>query len=323
VLGTYVTAEHVEISVSKEGEVRAQAVFLIRNKTEQFLEFILPEGYDKKDVAVYVNGKQLQRFSLTKDGRISVSLAKAPRGERTFPVQINYMLKGAGALGTAGTAEALSPNLAKAGIPVDTLTMRMYLPKDYTYTGFGGNMRPLWRHRKIWEKIKRVFFPRETFGRTDAEVIQIANNVLSHAKDTDTIKKKWKETFVFVKEGRAGGASVSYMKPVLFYFLDIVFFFAAMAGLYVLHRKNVLARTPLAFAFAVGTLTLATVTSGALESFFSCAFLGTLAISVIWAAQWGIILVVNRPRPQPAAARAAAPQEEKPATEQDEKKGEK
>jgi len=120
-----------------EGKSLTKAVYQMRNNVKQFMYLTLPK--DATLWSVFVAGKPAKPAK-DKNGSILIPLEKSQlSGESLtqFPVEIVYLnkLSGMGFLGW------LNLNLPKVDIPISSLAWAVYLPREYVYFNFGGDVK--------------------------------------------------------------------------------------------------------------------------------------------------------------------------------------
>lgn len=129
----YVTLE------TDEGKSLTKAVYLVRNNVKQFIHLELPQ--DTTLWSAFVAGKPVKP-AVDKSGSILIPLEKSQlAGESLtqFPVEVVY-LSNLSKMGFIGGAKL---NLPKTDIPISALTWSVYLPLDYLYFNFGGDVKAL------------------------------------------------------------------------------------------------------------------------------------------------------------------------------------
>jgi len=122
---------------TEEGKVLTKAVYKVRNNVKQFLRLNLPA---KATVwSVFVSGQPVKPAK-DENGSVLVPLEKSQsQGESLaqFPVEIVY-LDEAPKMGLTGASQLRLP---KADLPTSELVWAVYLPWDYRYFNFGGDVR--------------------------------------------------------------------------------------------------------------------------------------------------------------------------------------
>jgi hypothetical protein len=121
---------------TKDGKRLTKALYNVRNNVKQFLRLKLPN--DAELWSATVSGKPVKPAK-DKAGFILIPLEKSQlAGEdlAQFPVEVVYLQKGA-KMGVTGTIKAQLPEV---DIPTSEAFWSMYLPKEYTYYNFGGDL---------------------------------------------------------------------------------------------------------------------------------------------------------------------------------------
>ncbi len=129
----YVTLE------TDEGKSLTKAIYRIRNNVKQFIHLVLPK--DTVLWSVFVAGKPVKP-AVDKNGSILIPLEKSQlAGESLtqFTVEIVYL----SSLPKMGFTGGLKLAVPQTDIPVSVLTWSVYLPLDYLYFNFGGDVKPL------------------------------------------------------------------------------------------------------------------------------------------------------------------------------------
>jgi len=127
---------------TEEGKVLTKVVYKVRNNVKQFLRLDLPA---KATVwSVFVSGQPVKPAK-DESGSILVPLAKSQSIGQTltqFPVEIVY-LDEAPKMKLTGTSRLRLP---KADLPTSELIWSVFLPWDYRYLSFDGDVRQVKRH---------------------------------------------------------------------------------------------------------------------------------------------------------------------------------
>jgi len=119
-----------------EGKVISRVVYTMRNTGKQFLEVSLPE--DAEIWSLYVDGKR-EIPSKNKEGKFMIPLVRSKMfGEdiASFDVDILYYYKN-NSLPILGSKTLLFP---KADVVISKMLWSCYLPLEYKYIHFGGNV---------------------------------------------------------------------------------------------------------------------------------------------------------------------------------------
>ncbi len=119
-----------------EGKVISRVIYTMRNTGKQFLELSLPE---KAEIwSLYVDGKR-EIPSKNKEGKFMIPLVRSKMaGENiaSFDVEILYYYKN-NSLPIVGSKNMLFP---KADVVISKMLWSCYLPLEYRYVHFGGNV---------------------------------------------------------------------------------------------------------------------------------------------------------------------------------------
>jgi hypothetical protein len=130
------SADHMTL-YTKEGKLLTKATYQVRNNVKQFLRIDLPAN--SKIWSSFVAGKPVKP-AVDKQGHILIPLEKSQlqgRDLTQFPVEIVYLTEGA-ALKSFGS---LKMNLPKVDVPINEFYWSVYLPYDYNYFNFDGDLR--------------------------------------------------------------------------------------------------------------------------------------------------------------------------------------
>lgn len=120
-----------------EGKSLTKAIYQVRNNVKQFVHLILPNN--AKLWSVFVAGKPVKPAK-DKNGSILIPLEKSQlEGESLtqFPVEIVYLDN----LPKMGLMGNFKLNLPQTDIPISSLSWSVYLPLDYAYFNFGGDVK--------------------------------------------------------------------------------------------------------------------------------------------------------------------------------------
>ena len=129
-------AEYLSL-VTDEGKVLTNATFHVRNNVKQFIRLDLPK--DATLWSAFVAGKPVKPAK-DKNGSILIPLEKSQlqgEGLALFPVEVVYLAKGS----KMKTFGQLKLDLPKTDIPISELFWNVYFPANYTYFGFGGDVK--------------------------------------------------------------------------------------------------------------------------------------------------------------------------------------
>jgi len=135
---------------TKDGKVLTRATYQVRNNVKQFLRLVLPE--ESTLWSTFVAGKPVKPAK-DQNGSILVPLEKSRmQGESLtgFPVEVVY-LKENEKMGPLGQ---IKMNLPRVDIPISEIQWSVYLPSEYSYFNFGGDVKlERGRHRPLLEAV--------------------------------------------------------------------------------------------------------------------------------------------------------------------------
>ena len=146
-------AESADITtvLTPEGERIVSARYMIKNKQKQYLNIILPQNANVW--SAFVNNKPV-KVSKTKEGHILLPLEKS-HNDIPFPVEIIYETKQP-KLWLFGGLVMIHPRL---DIPVANISSSLYLPEEFNYTAFRGNLKLVKEiNRRIVRKHLKDYF---------------------------------------------------------------------------------------------------------------------------------------------------------------------
>lgn len=130
-LANYVTLN------TKDGKSLTKVLYHVRNNVKQFLRLEMPKGATLWSASV---SNKPVKPAKDKKGHILIPLEKSQlKGETLtqFPVEVVYLEKGS----NMGSSGCLKIDLPKADIPTSELYWSMYLPTDFLYYKFGGDVK--------------------------------------------------------------------------------------------------------------------------------------------------------------------------------------
>ena len=119
-----------------EGKIINRVIYTMRNTGKQFLELNLPQ--EAEIWSLYVDGKR-EIPSKNKDGKFMIPLVRsrvAGESIESFDVEVLYYYKNK-SLPLVGSKELLFP---KADVVISKMLWSCYLPLEYNYLHFGGNV---------------------------------------------------------------------------------------------------------------------------------------------------------------------------------------
>jgi len=124
-----------------EGKSLTKAVYQVRNNVKQFIHLVLPKNATLW--SAFVAGKPVKPAK-DKKGDILIPLEKSQlQGEilTQFPVEIVYLDQNT----KMRLLGRLKLDLPQTDIPISSLNWSVYLPLDYAYFNFGGDIKPIRR----------------------------------------------------------------------------------------------------------------------------------------------------------------------------------
>ncbi len=297
VLSTIVSHMHVETEVSKELVATTKMICQVQSKTRQFLTFVVPPQSDV--FKLYVNRKEAKRSVGATPQHVMINLSESAPGKTKFYVEIVYKTRlGQNAeMSWCGGLEAIAPTV-EGDVPVSRLSARLYLPEQFKYTGFGGNMRRIkarGEEDSLWFWGKSLLFAPPREAASDHELLREIDDIcaiLAKGGDMITVKLTGEgKQFIFVKQGSGAHVSATYFSENFFYCLDILVLLATVAGLLVFARFAGLPKTALSIFAILLSLILATLASGTSREFLNTAFFGSIITSVFWLVMYVIALI--------------------------------
>jgi hypothetical protein len=164
------SADHVTLH-TKEGKILTKATYQVRNNVKQFLRLDMPKN--SKIWSSFVAGKPVKP-AVDKEGHILLPLEKSQfhGGDLTqFPVEVVYLNEGK-ELKTFGS---IKMNLPKVDVPINEFYWSVYLPFDYNYFNFDGDVRQIARTNVIRDASGGNFITRGVQGRLKSAVDDIGD----------------------------------------------------------------------------------------------------------------------------------------------------
>jgi hypothetical protein len=340
-LPTVVNHMHIESELSKEFVATSKMVCLIQSKTRQFLTFVLPPN--STVFKLYVNRKEAKRSvdpTHPTPEYVLINLSEYAPTETEFPVEIVYQTRVSEKkeMSCYGYFETVLPAVEE-DVPVCRLTARLYLPRQFKYTNFSGNMRRIGapeEERSLWFWGKSLLFPPAREQASDVEILRQIDAIcglFATGADMITVQLTGEgERFTFIKQGSGAKISVTCFARNFFWALDIVILLVTLAGLLLIARIFWLPRIAVSLFAILLFLILATLSRGAAREFLNTAFFGSLIASLVWFVSYVVTvgrerrylresrLTVTQPPEEPAPEKEK-PQETPPGA-QEEKGGE-
>ncbi len=145
--------------LTEDGKLVYQVTFTMQNLWDQFLKVSLPQ--DVSIWSVYVNGKR-EKASKDDDGKVLIPLVRSERGGdgslTPFDIELIYTEK-MGGFNLLGKKKHCFPT---TDILINKAEWSLYLPVDYTYMKFSGNLKP--KIEEIIPVVMPTAMPTETEG---------------------------------------------------------------------------------------------------------------------------------------------------------------
>lgn len=133
-------------ALTEDGHLLGRVTYRVRNNSQQFLSLKPPR--DARPLTVYVAGKAVRAAS-DAEGRWLIPLGKSgrtPKGAAPFEVQVTYLQELAGGL---AAGRALDLSLPAANLGISTIRWTVAIPKEWTLSCEGGNMRAEASYRPV------------------------------------------------------------------------------------------------------------------------------------------------------------------------------
>jgi len=121
-----------------DGKMVTRGVYQVRNNLQQFVTLTLPESTEVW--STFVSGRPVKPTTGEKPRQILVQLERSSTGQdnvRPFPVEVVYFTKGQ-KFEKGGKLDVFLP---KSDIPTSELFWSCWLPEEYKYSDFKGNVK--------------------------------------------------------------------------------------------------------------------------------------------------------------------------------------
>jgi len=233
---TVVNLIRLKSALSEERKLKTQAMLFVQNTDRQFLELALPP---ETILSMSVAGKT-QQPRKRKDG--AGTLIQIPPG--AFPVVFVYEEKLADtAMGSLGGARMRTVEVLE-GVPVSKLELELYLPPEYTYLRWAGNLRP----RKstapsLWSRFKYLLA--QATGNAPGVAAAATQQAAPFAPVTVAgpldvnVPTRGSVPFYFETMAPVGNLSFTYVDRSIYSLGDFVAFLGAIAlGYFLLARRR-------------------------------------------------------------------------------------
>lgn len=242
-------AEHVTL-YTKDGKVLTKATYQVRNNVKQFLRLDLPAK--SKIWSSFVAGKPVKP-AVDKAGHILIPLEKSQLqgGDLTrFPVEVVYLAEGTAMKGWGNLRMALP----KVDVPINEFYWSVFLPYDYTYFNFGGDVRKVGSYSGIVERAPFVgdYLARATQGRLADDIGDqysegnTRQGVLPITINVPQQGQSYRFSKLLVVEGESPWVRISYssawskVRPFVKFVVYslIIFLFARMIVRKIMRKRN-------------------------------------------------------------------------------------
>ncbi len=134
--GATIGLSQTVITVDGSGAYRAEQVYKVNNRTEQFLEIELPKGAQVWTAIVAGQPSKPTRVpGVTDESRLRIPLVKTSEGDLDFDVSLKY----GGRLGSLDALKKIRfPIIRTVNVNIELSTVRLLLPKTHRWFNFGG-----------------------------------------------------------------------------------------------------------------------------------------------------------------------------------------
>ncbi|HUU92278.1 MAG TPA: hypothetical protein VM238_13850, partial [Phycisphaerae bacterium] len=135
-VGARIGLARTDLVMDSSGAYRAQQVYRIDNRTEQFLEIELPQGAALWTAVVA--GQPVKPTVMGEARKVRIPIVKTAEGDLDYAVVLKYG-------GRIGSLDALAwsvtfPLIRPVNINAELSQVELYLPETYTWFDFGGTM---------------------------------------------------------------------------------------------------------------------------------------------------------------------------------------
>ena len=308
-LGIEIRHLHQDEVVDERGQLNAEAVLSILNKTQQDLQILLPPG--ARVIGVYLAGRSMEwQDGPAQDGRplALVHLGQITKERQGAPFRLRIRYEGplvlpslSGEIAPVGLAFPLAKrpgqeSSAQSQVPIARATRTLYLPQGSAYLSFGGVGSKHFAEEGVWRTL--TGFLRELSGQAErpwaaAQAANSAQFAVAELKGgparaglytpLDLPSSRTHTPYLFERLGGNVAPRVRVMAWPLFYLLDLIVLCAVVAG-GLFYDKRQLPGAPWAFPLGVIALSLAggAVGGRALQAFCAAALLAALGLVVVF-----------------------------------------
>jgi hypothetical protein len=289
VVGAIVQDSHYDMVASLEGKLVVEAFYRIRNNTLQFFRIRLPE--EAEIYGAFVSGAAVTPRMGTEGER----LIKIPQlADQDFILRLTYETPMAsGKMGVAGRLRFTTPEIVD--MAVSRLSVRLFLPRRYTYLRFHGDIPRVDYCANPWEVLSdrfaglisppplsggyRLRQPASAFG--DRFGVQRGGPRTGGDQAPEIPKDGL--VFHFMKLGGAGEIRVTYWRSTWWAFWEIVAaLFVIASGVAVCRYTRLRRGHYLIAALIVIIIFYSFSVAEAWVILFRWAFIGLVILALVW-----------------------------------------
>lgn len=147
VLQALVDSARLVTEVAEDGQTMTLMWLEVRNNGRQFLRVTLPPG--ARVWSAFVAGQAVRPGKGEREGTVQLPLERAASGDEAVKVELTYV-SAEKFPATRGRFELVSPAL---DVPLKNARWSLYLPPDYSYSGFEGTMT----HEEVAAPLVQIF----------------------------------------------------------------------------------------------------------------------------------------------------------------------
>ncbi|MBI5684855.1 MAG: hypothetical protein HZC54_07230 [Verrucomicrobia bacterium] len=168
VLQALVDSARLVTEVAEDGQTMTMMWLEVRNNGRQFLRVTLPPG--ARVWSAFVAGQAVRPGKGEREGTVQLPLERAASGDEAVRVELTYV-SAEKFPATRGRFELVSPAL---DVPLKNARWSLYLPPDYSYSGFEGTMT----HEEVAAPLVQIFSLSE-YQRAENEQAQARQEEVS------------------------------------------------------------------------------------------------------------------------------------------------
>ncbi|MFA5190219.1 MAG: hypothetical protein WC740_05810, partial [Verrucomicrobiia bacterium] len=161
VLQALVDSARLVTEVAEDGQTMTTMWLEVRNNGRQFLRVTLPPG--ARVWSAFVAGQAVRPGKSDREGTLQLPLERASGDRETVRVELTYVSPEKFPA-TRGRFELVSPAV---DVPLKNARWSLYLPPDYSYSGFEGTMK----HEEVDAPLVQIFSLSE-YQRAENEQVQ-------------------------------------------------------------------------------------------------------------------------------------------------------